>query len=106
VPWVKRRPSEYVREHFRFTTAPAHLPSDPAALDQLLEMMDAPGMLVYASDYPHVHGDGPAALLDRLGEEERERVLWDTASTLYELRTPPAHQSGDRAEASHEPADC
>ena len=58
VPWVKRRPSEYVREHFRFTTAPSHLPADPVALDQLLEMMDGAGMLVYASDYPHRHGDG------------------------------------------------
>ncbi len=62
VPWVKRRPSEYVREHFRFTTAPAHLPSDPAALHQVLEMLDGPGMLAYASDYPHRHGDGLPAL--------------------------------------------
>src|ERR1700733_3756446 len=85
VPWVKRRPSEYVREHFRFTTAPAHLPSDPAALDQLLEMMDAPGMLVYASDYPHVHGDGIPALLDQLTDGERRRVLWGNADALYEL---------------------
>ena len=43
VPWVKRRPSEYVREHFLFTTAPAHLPADPIALGQLLEMMDGSG---------------------------------------------------------------
>jgi uncharacterized protein len=39
VPWLKHRPSEYVRDHFRFTTAPAHLPSDPVPLGQLLEMM-------------------------------------------------------------------
>jgi len=85
VPWVKRRPSEYVREHFRFTTAPAHLPADPAALDQLLEMMDGPDQLVYASDYPHVHGDGLPALLGRLSGEQRRDVLWATAATLYGL---------------------
>jgi predicted TIM-barrel fold metal-dependent hydrolase len=85
VPWVKRRPSEYVREHFRFTTAPAHLPPDPAALDQLLEMMDGPGMIVYASDYPHEHGDGLPALLGRLNEEQRARVLWAAAAELYGL---------------------
>ncbi|HUA45124.1 MAG TPA: amidohydrolase family protein [Solirubrobacteraceae bacterium] len=85
VPWVKHRPSEYVREHFRFTTAPAHLPSDPAVLDQLLEMLDGPGMLLYASDYPHEHGDGLPALLDRLSEEQRRSVLWDTAAELYGL---------------------
>jgi uncharacterized protein len=83
VPWVKRRPSEYVREHFRFTTAPSHLPTEPVALDQMLEMMDGPGMLVYASDYPHQHGDGSAALLERLTEEQRRGVLWATAAELY-----------------------
>ena len=85
VPWVKRRPSEYVHHHFRFTTAPAHLPSDPTALDQVLEMMDGPGMLVYASDFPHEHGDGLPALLDRLTEDDRRRVLSETAAELYGL---------------------
>ena len=69
-----------------FTTAPAHLPADPAAVAQLLEMMDVPGLLAYASDYPHEHGDGVSLLLDRLSEEERRRVLWGNAAALYELR--------------------
>jgi predicted TIM-barrel fold metal-dependent hydrolase len=85
VPWVKRRPSEYVREHFRFTTAPAHLPRDPVALEQLLGMMDGPGMLVYASDYPHEHGDGLPALLDRLSDEQVRALLSGTAAELYGL---------------------
>jgi hypothetical protein len=83
VPWVKHRPSEYVREHFLFTTAPTHLPADPGALDQLLEMMGGAGMLVYASDYPHEHGDGLPALLDRLSDEQRRDLLWATAAELY-----------------------
>jgi predicted TIM-barrel fold metal-dependent hydrolase len=83
VPWVKRRPSEYVREHFCFTTAPVHLPGDAAVLDQLLEMMDGPGALLYASDYPHAHGDGLPALLDRLSDEQRRAVMWETAAALY-----------------------
>jgi uncharacterized protein len=85
VPWVKRRPSEYVHEHFRFTTAPAHMPSDPAVLDQLLEMMDGPGKLMYASDYPHEHGDGLPTLLDRLNDEQRQGVLGRTAAEVYGL---------------------
>ena len=73
VPWVKRRPSEYVREHFRFTTAPAHLPrrfgrARPAARDD-----GRTGLLLYASDYPHEHGDGLPALLERLTDEQRRR---------------------------------
>jgi uncharacterized protein len=85
VPWVKRRPSEYVREHFYFTTAPSHLPSDPAAVGQLLEMMDGAGMLLYASDYPHQHGDGLEGLLDRLSHEQRRAVLRETATNVYGL---------------------
>jgi hypothetical protein len=85
VPWVKRRPSEYAREHFRFTTAPVHLPGDAAVLDQLLEMLDGAGTLVYASDYPHEHGDGLPALLDRLSDEQRRGVMWETAAELYRV---------------------
>jgi len=85
VPWLKRRPSEYVRESFRFTTSPAHLPSDPGAIDQLLEMMDGAGLLMYASDYPHEHGDGLSTLLDRLSDSQRADVLWGTAASVYGL---------------------
>ena len=85
VPWVKRRPSEYVVEHFRFTTAPAHLPDHPVALGQLLEMMDVPGILTYASDYPHDHGNGLSLLLDQLSEEERRRVMWGNAAAVFGL---------------------
>ena len=52
VPWVKRLPSEYVYQHVRATTAPAHLPREQRAIRQLLEMMDVARLLAYASDYP------------------------------------------------------
>jgi len=55
------------------------------ALDQLLEMMDGAGMLMYASDYPHEHGDGLPALLDRLSADQRRGVLCGTAAELYRL---------------------
>ncbi|MBV9192736.1 MAG: amidohydrolase [Solirubrobacterales bacterium] len=85
VPWVKGLPSEYVAEHFRFTTAPAHLPRDRAAIGQLLEMLDAGGLLAYASDYPHNHGDGLTVLLDQLDEDARAAVMGGNAAALYGL---------------------
>lgn len=94
VPWLKRRPSEYVRAHFRATTAPAHLPRDPVLLDQLLEMLDGPAMLAYASDYPHEHGDGLPALLERLSDDERRRVMWSNAAELYGLEENRAASRG------------
>jgi uncharacterized protein len=87
VPWVKQPPSEYVGEHFRFTTAPAHLPQDPGALGQLLEMMDAGALLAYASDYPHEHGDGLPALLDQLDEATSRAVMAGNAAAVYGIPT-------------------
>jgi uncharacterized protein len=87
VPWVKQPPSEYVGEHFRFTTAPAHLPHDPGALGQLLEMMDAGALLTYASDYPHEHGDGLPALLDQLDEPTSHAVMAGNAAAVYGIST-------------------
>jgi predicted TIM-barrel fold metal-dependent hydrolase len=86
VPWVKDLPSEYVNRHFRLTTAPAHLPPDAAGRAQLLEMLGGAGMLTYASDFPHDHGDSIAPLLSELPAAERRGVLHDTAAELYGLR--------------------
>jgi uncharacterized protein len=86
VPWVKDLPSEYVKRHFRLTTAPAHLPPDRAGREQLLEMLDGPGMLAYGSDFPHDHGDSIVPLLDELGAEDRRRVTRDCAIEFYGLR--------------------
>ena len=85
VPWVTRLPSEYVRDHVRLTTAPAHLPPDDDQLDELLGMMGGPGMLMFASDFPHQHDAGIGRLLARLGDEDRAAVLGGTATETYGL---------------------
>jgi uncharacterized protein len=85
VPWVKRRPSEYVYEHVRASTAPAHLPGEQRGLGRLLEMTDAAGFLAYASDYPHDHGAGVAALIDEMDPDGRDAVLYGNAASLYGL---------------------
>jgi predicted TIM-barrel fold metal-dependent hydrolase len=90
VPWVTEPPSEYVRRHFAMTTAPAHIPDDPAAVDQLLEMLGGTGMLAYASDHPHEHGVGIQPLLAQLSDEDRDGVLRGNASELYGLSAPQA----------------
>jgi predicted TIM-barrel fold metal-dependent hydrolase len=90
VPWVTEQPSEYVGRHIVLTTAPAHVPEDPASLDQLLEMLGGAGMLVYASDHPHEHGVGIDALLARLSVTDRDAVLRGTASAVYGLGAPQA----------------
>jgi predicted TIM-barrel fold metal-dependent hydrolase len=86
VPWVKDKPSQYVRRHFRAATAPAQLPADPAQAAQLAEMLGAGEMLVFASDFPHEHGEGNLdVLLDALDDAGREAVLRGNAAALYGL---------------------
>ena len=48
-------------------------------------MIDAGDFLVYASDYPHDHGAGPAALLDEMDLDAREAVLCGNAAAMFGL---------------------
>ena len=86
VPWVKERPSEYVKRHVRAATAPAQLPGDPQQAAQLAAMLGASDMLVFASDFPHEHGEGNLdTLLGALDDDGREAVLRGNAAALYRL---------------------
>ena len=85
VPWVKERPSGYVRRHFRATTAPAHLPAQrPEVIRELVAMMGSE-LLMHASDHPHNHGAGAAALYEALSDEECEGVRDGNAAAFYRL---------------------
>jgi hypothetical protein len=86
VPWLKAKPSEYVQRHFRATTAPAQMPADRDQAAKLAEMLHADEFLVFASDYPHSHGEGHLdTLLDVLGEDGRAAVMHGNAEKLYGL---------------------
>jgi predicted TIM-barrel fold metal-dependent hydrolase len=87
VPWLKERPSEYVKRHVRAATTPAQLPADAAQAAQLAEMLGADRLLVFASDHPHVHGDEGSLdlLLDALGDDGRAAVMHGNAAELYRL---------------------
>jgi uncharacterized protein len=85
VPWVRRRPSEYVHEHIRLTTAPAQLPTDPAVLARIPDLMPVERMLLYASDQPHRHGGGVGPLLELLDDNGRRAILAGNAADLYGL---------------------
>jgi uncharacterized protein len=84
VPWVKRLPSEYMVEHFRFTTQPFPEPKRKEHLLELIEMIQGEQMLMFASDFPHWDGDDPKWTLDRaMPAELRRRVAYQNAVDLY-----------------------
>jgi predicted TIM-barrel fold metal-dependent hydrolase len=85
-PWLKGRPSEYIREHVRLTTQPIEEPDEPRNLVRLVEMVGAVDMLMFSSDYPHWDFDNPKTALRGFGADQRRRILWDNAAALYGLR--------------------
>jgi predicted TIM-barrel fold metal-dependent hydrolase len=93
VPWLKRQPSEYVKEFVRFSTQPLEFPSDdPRKLATLLSLIDGQNLLMFASDYPHWDFDSPDYVVKHLPEEWRARILFDNAREFYQLdkRVPDA----------------
>jgi predicted TIM-barrel fold metal-dependent hydrolase len=89
VPWLTRRPSDYIREHLRLTTQPIEEPDDPAQLEQILVMMDADRTVMFSSDYPHWDNDNPRLLFRRLDDSMRAAIMAGTAAELYGLSHPP-----------------
>ncbi len=84
-PWVKRLPSEYLREHIRFGSQPMPTTPTPAELENLLTSLHADEVLVFASDFPHWDWDEPSTCLLGYDEALRRRVLVDNARELYGL---------------------
>lgn len=83
VPWVKRIPSEYIKEHFHFATQPMD-EADPREMKQIIDMIGNDKALLFATDYPHWDFDDPnRALPNTLSKEFRQGILYHNAKELY-----------------------
>jgi predicted TIM-barrel fold metal-dependent hydrolase len=85
VPWLKRMPSEYIRDHCLFSTQPIEEPDDPKQLMSIFDMIDAENILMFSSDYPHWDNDMPFEILQKLRPEARHKIYYDNAKKLYKL---------------------
>lgn len=84
IPWVDRLPLDIVRDHFRFSTAPADLgPHEHAA--KIIRWLGSTDLLMFATDYPHLHTDDLTALLALLPEPMRRNTMSETARAWYRL---------------------
>lgn len=85
VPWLKRFPSEYIHDHFRFATQPVEDITVKQWM-QLTELMGSDKLLVFATDYPHFDFDSPTrALPAGLPKELQRKILFENAREFYNL---------------------
>ena len=84
-PWLKRLPSEYIRDHVRLTTQPWPDPDKEEDMLKVFELMDAENILMFASDYPHWDFDEPSVLPKKLSETARRKILHDNAAQFFNL---------------------
>ena len=92
-PWVKRLPSEYIRQHIRFGSQPMEQPPTNADLKKFLEWLHADEIVVYASDYPHWDWDNPKTVLPGISAELKRRIFVETARELYARRLQMADEA-------------
>jgi predicted TIM-barrel fold metal-dependent hydrolase len=91
VPFLKRPPSEYIREHFWVTTQPVEEPEDPNDFRQLLDDLGMDDRVMFSTDYPHWDFDAPdAAIPTTLPLELRRKIMSENARALYRLPGAPA----------------
>jgi uncharacterized protein len=90
IPWCRRRPSEYVWEHVRFSTQPLESPDDEQQLHDVLRALRPERTLMFSSDYPHWDFDAPDRTLRELPAEWREPIAARNAAEFFRLPVPAA----------------
>lgn len=93
-PWVKKKPSDYFREHVRVTTQPIEEVPGRALFDEMMNNIYADETVMFCSDYPHWDFDSPMKALPKLEEPLWNRVFYANAADLYGL---PVRQSERKA---------
>jgi predicted TIM-barrel fold metal-dependent hydrolase len=82
VPWVKRLPSDHMRDSVRISTQPA-TDVTPTNFAKLVEMTDSDRMFMFSSDYPHYDADGADRWLPGLPEGLGRRIRYQNALETY-----------------------
>ncbi len=82
-PFVKRRPSEYVVEHFKFATQPLDEAARASEFQAMFGIPDLDKMLLFSSDYPHYDTDNPDVILAKIPDSMKEAVYWRNAHDAF-----------------------
>jgi len=85
LPYVKRPPSEYLREHVWFTTQPVEEPERDEDMRVTLDWIGW-DRIMFSTDYPHWDFDDPQnAIRIKLSPDEHQRIMRGNARAFYKL---------------------
>jgi predicted TIM-barrel fold metal-dependent hydrolase len=90
VPFLAKRPSDYLRERMWFATQPIEEPDDPHELVTMIKLYDPDGTrTLFASDWPHHDFDHPKGILKLpMPPEMKRRVMGENALELFGITAP------------------
>jgi predicted TIM-barrel fold metal-dependent hydrolase len=84
VPWVNAPPTELIREHVRFATAPIDC-DRPQHMEAIQRWLLSEDLLMFATDYPHWHDDDLGVLLGAMSPQGQRKLMADNARAWYRL---------------------
>lgn len=86
VPWVKQLPSDYMRDHIRFTLTPFDAPPSAEQLEEILDQMGSDELILFSTDYPHHYFTTvEEALPSGLPVGLKHKILFENANKFYGL---------------------
>ena len=98
VPWVKRLPSAYFRDHVRVTTQPLEIAPTDDYLLEALEAIDGQNTLLFATDYPHWDSDETTYIAQQIPPAWHSKVFYENALETFRWGdTAPAPRLRPRA---------
>lgn len=89
VPWLRKLPSEYIKQHVWLTTQPIEEPKNPQHLVDIIKMCELEDRIMFSSDYPHWDFDNPHVVFKHFPKDLREKVLAKNAIKLFGLTEKP-----------------
>lgn len=91
VPFLEKRPSEYIRERMWFATQPIEEPDDPKDLVTTIDLIGGPERILFASDWPHHDFDHPRAIMKLpMSREAKRLIMGENALNLFGIPAPAA----------------
>jgi predicted TIM-barrel fold metal-dependent hydrolase len=94
LPFLEKRPSEYIRERMWFATQPIEEPDDPKDLVATIEQIGGPERILFASDWPHHDFDHPRAIMKLpMSREAKRLIMGENALRLFNIPAPAGKEA-------------